>query len=94
MTKAVFNRKRTFYQQSTRKFEEETSEFLFGSPVFYGAETRTLRKVDQKYLESFKMWCWRRMEKIIWTTYVRNEEVLLKSQGGEKYPTHNKKEEG
>jgi hypothetical protein len=42
----------------------------------YGAETRTLRKVDQKYLESFEMWCWRRMEKISWTDRVRNEEVL------------------
>jgi len=24
------------------------------------------------------MWCWRRMEKISWTDYVRNEEVLLR----------------
>jgi hypothetical protein len=36
----------------------------------------TLRKVDQKYLKSFEMWCWRRMEKISWTDRVRNEEVL------------------
>jgi hypothetical protein len=42
----------------------------------YGAETWTLRKVDQKYQESFDMWCWRNMEKIIWTDHVRNEEVL------------------
>jgi hypothetical protein len=41
-----------------------------------GAETWTLRKVDQKYLESFEMWCWRRMEKISWTDRVRNVEVL------------------
>jgi len=33
---------------------------------------------DQKYLESFEMWCWRRMEKINWTDHVRNEEVLLR----------------
>jgi hypothetical protein len=43
---------------------------------FRGAETWTLWKVDQKYLESFEMWCWRRMEKISWTDHVRNEEVL------------------
>ena len=43
-----------------------------------GAETWTLRAVDQKQLESFEMWCWRRMEKISWTDYVRNEEVLLR----------------
>ena len=44
----------------------------------YGAETWTLRAADQKYLESFEMWCWRRMEKISWTDHVRNEEVLLR----------------
>jgi hypothetical protein len=38
----------------------------------------TLRAVDQKHLESFEMWCWRRMEKISWTNHVRNEEVLLR----------------
>jgi hypothetical protein len=46
------------------------------SIALYGAETWTLRKVDQKYLESFEMWCWRRMGKISWTDRVRNEEVL------------------
>ena len=29
-----------------------------------------------KYLESFEMWCWRRMEEISWTDRVRKEEVL------------------
>jgi hypothetical protein len=43
--------------------------------------------LDQKHLESFEMWCWRRMEKISWTDHVRNEGVLLKSQGAEEYPT-------
>jgi hypothetical protein len=43
----------------------------------YGAETWTLRAVDQKHLESFEMWCWRRME-ISWIDHVRNEEVLLR----------------
>jgi hypothetical protein len=46
------------------------------SIAVYGAETWTLPKVDQKYLESYEMWCWRRMEKISWTDRVRNEEVL------------------
>jgi hypothetical protein len=48
------------------------------SIALYGAETWTLRAVDQKHLESFEMWCWRRMEKISWTEHVRNEEVLLR----------------
>jgi hypothetical protein len=40
----------------------------------YGAETWT----DQKHLESFEMWCWRRVKKISWTNNVRNEELLLR----------------
>ena len=46
--------------------------------ALYGAEIWTLRAADQKYLESFEMWCWRRMEKISWNEHVRNEEVLLR----------------
>jgi hypothetical protein len=42
---------------------------------------RELRKIDQKYLESFEMWCWRRMEKISWTDRVRNAEVLSRRRG-------------
>ena len=48
------------------------------SMFLYGAETWTLRATDQEHLESFEMWCWRRMEKINWTDHVRNEEVLLR----------------
>jgi len=42
----------------------------------YGSETWTLRKVDDKYLENFEMWCWRRMAKISWTDHMRSEEGL------------------
>jgi hypothetical protein len=46
-------------------------------------ETWTLREVDQKYLESFKM-CWRRMKMINWTDRVRNE-VLHRVKAAEIY---------
>jgi len=48
------------------------------SIALYGAETWTLRAVDQKHMESFEMWRWIRMEKISWTDHVRKEEVLLR----------------
>ena len=40
------------------------------------SETRTLRKLERKYLDSFEMWCCRRIEKIKWSEKVTNEEVL------------------
>ena len=46
------------------------------SIAVYGAETWTLQKLDQKYLDSSEMWCWRRMERINWTVRVKNEELL------------------
>jgi hypothetical protein len=33
----------------------------------------TFRNVDDKHLESFEVWCWRRMEKVIRTDLVRDE---------------------
>jgi hypothetical protein len=46
-----------------------------GSTALYGAQTWTLRKAELKYLESFEMCNWRRME-ISVTYHVGNEEVL------------------
>ena len=47
-------------------------KYYVWSLAFYGAETWTLRTVDQNSLESFEMWCWKRME-MIWTDLARNE---------------------
>jgi hypothetical protein len=49
------------------------------SMALYGAETWTLHKVDQQYLESIEMWYWRTKERISWTNSVRNE-VLHKGK--------------
>jgi hypothetical protein len=60
------------------KLRKKIVKYYIWSIALYGAETWTLRAVDQKHLESFEMWCWRRMEKIIWTDHVRNDEVLIR----------------
>jgi len=52
----------------------------------YGAESWTLRRVDQKYLKCFEVWGWRRMEKNNWTDRVKNE--VLQSVKGERNSLH------
>jgi hypothetical protein len=47
------------------ELRKELVECYIWSIALYGAETWTFRAVDQKELESFEMWCWRRMEKIV-----------------------------
>jgi hypothetical protein len=50
MAKVACNRKKIpFTSKLDLKFDEKTSEFLHLEHSIYGAETRTFRKVDQKY---------------------------------------------
>jgi hypothetical protein len=39
-------------------------------------ETWTFRRIDQIYFEGSEERCWGRMEKINWTHFVNNDEVL------------------
>ena len=79
MAKAAFNKKKNLF---TSKLDlclrKKLVKCYVWSMALYGAETWTLRATDQKRLESFEIWCWRRMEKISWTEHVRNEKVLLR----------------
>jgi len=78
MAKAAFNKKGTLFTSTLDlELRKKLVKCYVWSIGLYGAETWTLRAMDQKHLESFEMWCWRRMEKISWTDHVRNEDVLL-----------------
>ena len=78
MAKTAFNNKKTLFTSTLDlNLRKKLGKRYIWSIALYGAETWTLRVVDKKHLESFEMWCWRRMEKISWTDHVRNEEVLL-----------------
>jgi len=77
MAKAAFNKKRALFTSTLDlELKKKLVKCYIWSIALYDAETWTLRTVDQKHLESFEMWCWRRMEKFSWTDHVRNEEVL------------------
>jgi hypothetical protein len=78
MAKAAFNKKRALFTSTLDlKLRKKLVKCYMWSIALYGAETWTLWAADWKHLESFEMWCWKRMEKISWTDHVRNEEVLL-----------------
>ena len=79
MAKAAFNKKRVLFTSILDLImRKKLVKCYIWSIALYGAETWTPRAIDQKYLESFEMWCWRRMEEISWTDHVRNEEILLR----------------
>jgi len=87
MAKAAFNSKRALFTGTLDlDLRKKLVKCYIWSIALYGTGTWTLRAVDQKHLESFEI-CWRRLEKISCTDHVRDEEVKLKSQGAEEYPT-------
>ena len=80
MAKAAFNNKKNIFTSTLDlELRKKLVKCYIWSIALYGAEIWTVRGVDKKHLEIFKMWCWRRMEKISWTDHVRNEEVLLQA---------------
>jgi hypothetical protein len=77
MAKAEFDKKRAvFTSKMDLELRKKPVKCYIWSIASSCAETWSLRAVDQKHLESFDMWCWRRMEKISWTDRVKNEVLL------------------
>ena len=90
MAKAAFNKKSALFTSTLDlQLRKKLVKGYIWRIALYGAETWTL----QKHLESFEMWCWRRMEKLSWTDHVRNEEVLVrvKEQGNILHEIHKRK---
>jgi hypothetical protein len=74
MAKAVFNKKRALFTSTLDlELRKKLVKCYIWSVALYGAETGTVPAVDWKQLESFEMWCWRRVENISWTDLVRNK---------------------
>ena len=66
MAKAAFNKKRALFTGILDlELRNKLVKCYIWSITLYGAETGTMRAVDQKEVESFEMWCWRRMEKSV-----------------------------
>jgi hypothetical protein len=63
IAKAAFSKKKApFTSKWESNFSKKPLKCYVWTIAWYGAETWTLLNIDQKYLESFKMWNWRRME--------------------------------
>jgi hypothetical protein len=58
MAKTAFNKKNNlFTSKLDLNLRKKLVKCYLWNIALYGAETWTLRKVDQKYLQSFEMWC-------------------------------------
>ena len=44
--------------------------------VMYECESWTIKKADQKRIEAFALWCWRRPLRVPWTAKRSNQSIL------------------
>jgi hypothetical protein len=86
MAKAAFNKKKAlFTSKLALNLRKKLVKCYIWSITLYCVETWTLQKVDWRDLESFEMWCWRRMQKISCTNHVRNEVLKQSMRTGITY---------
>ena len=46
--------------------------------VMHGCESRTIRKAECRRIDSFELWCWRRLLRVPWAAMRCNQSILKK----------------
>ena len=49
--------------------------------VMYGCECWTVKKAENRRIDAFKLWCWRRLLRVPWTARRSNQSILKISPG-------------
>ena len=44
--------------------------------VIYGCESWTVKKAERRRIDSFELWCWRRLLRVPWTARRSNQSIL------------------
>ena len=44
--------------------------------VMYGCESLTVKKAERRRIDAFKLWCWRRLLRVLWTARRSNQSIL------------------
>ena len=44
--------------------------------VMYGCESWTIKKGEHQRRDAFKLWCWRRLLRVLWTAWRSNKSIL------------------
>ena len=50
--------------------------------VMYGCESWTMKKAEHRRIDTFEMWCWRRLLRVPWTARRSNQSILKEISPG------------
>ena len=45
--------------------------------VMYGCESWTIKKAERQRIDAFKLWCWRRLQRVPWISRKSNQSILM-----------------
>ena len=55
---------------------------MFFPVVMYGCESWTVKKAECQRIDTFQLWCWRRLLRVPWTARRSNQSILNRSFQG------------
>ena len=55
---------------------------MFFPVVMYGCESWTVKKAEHPRIDAFKLWCWRRLLRVLWTARRSNKSTLKEISPG------------
>ena len=50
--------------------------------VMYGCESWTIKKAEQRRIDAFELWCWRKLLRVPWTARRSNQSILKEISPG------------
>ena len=50
--------------------------------VMYGSESGTVQRAEGRRIDSFELWCWRRLLRVPWTARRSNQSILKEISPG------------
>ena len=50
--------------------------------LMYGCESWTMKKAEQRRIDAFELWCWRRLLRVPWTTRRSSQSILKETSLG------------
>ena len=50
--------------------------------VMYGGESWTVKKAENRRIDAFELWCWRRLLRVPWTARRSNQSILKETNPG------------
>ena len=53
-----------------------SQSYVFSPVTMYGCECWTIKKDECQRIDSFKLWCWRRLLRVPWTSRRSNQSIL------------------